>query len=75
MMGRVAGAQEAGRRYAGAASALSGGSPFLAGSLTAPLTGCLGTQTLLTMATGMGAFIGTAALLAGIRRLAARSSD
>jgi DHA1 family bicyclomycin/chloramphenicol resistance-like MFS transporter len=49
-------AQQQGRRYAGAASALSGGLPFLAGALTTPLTGLLGRQTVSAMAGGMGAF-------------------
>jgi MFS transporter, DHA1 family, multidrug resistance protein len=57
-------AQEQGRRSAGAASALGGGLPFLAGSLTLPLTGLLGTQTVLAMAGGMAAFFTVAAALA-----------
>lgn len=59
-------AQREGRRYAGTASALSGGLPFLAGALTTPLTGVLGAQTVLAMATGMGSFIVLAVLLAVI---------
>jgi len=49
-------AQREGRRYAGAASALSGGLPFLAGAATTPLTGLLRAQTVVAMAGGMGAF-------------------
>jgi DHA1 family bicyclomycin/chloramphenicol resistance-like MFS transporter len=61
-------AQRAGRRYAGTASALSGGLPFLAGSLMTPLTGLLGSQTVLTMAAGMGAFFLLAVVLAVVAR-------
>ena len=43
--------QAAGRRSAGTAAALGGGIPFLSGALTTPLTGLLGSQTVLTMAT------------------------
>ena len=43
-------AQQAGRRSAGTASALSGGLPFFVGALTTPTTGLLGSQTVLTMA-------------------------
>jgi len=57
-------AQREGRRYAGTASALSGGLPFLAGSLTTPLTGVLGTQTVLAMSIGMGAFFLLAVVVA-----------
>ena len=57
-------AQREGRRYAGAASALSGGLPFLAGALTTPLTGVLGAQTVLAMSIGMGAFFLLAVVLA-----------
>jgi MFS transporter, DHA1 family, multidrug resistance protein len=46
-------AQNAGRRLSGTASALGGGLPFLTGALTTPLTGALGSQTVLTMATCM----------------------
>jgi DHA1 family bicyclomycin/chloramphenicol resistance-like MFS transporter len=56
-------AQRQGRRYAGAASALSGGLPFLAGALTTPLTGVLGAQTVLVMSVSMGAFFLLAVLL------------
>ena len=61
-------AQREGRRYAGTASALSGGLPFLAGALTTPLTGVLGSQTVLAMAIGMGAFFLLAVLLATLTR-------
>ncbi|RIX28420.1 Bcr/CflA family efflux MFS transporter [Amnibacterium setariae] len=57
-------AQREGRRYAGTASALSGGLPFLAGALTTPLTGLLGAQTVLVMAIGMSAFFVLAIALA-----------
>jgi len=43
--------QAAGRRSAGTAAALGGGIPFFCGALTTPLTGLLGSQTVLTMAT------------------------
>lgn len=46
-------AQNAGRRFSGTASALGGGLPFLAGAATTPLTGALGSQTVLTMASCM----------------------
>ncbi|MBM2614877.1 Bcr/CflA family efflux MFS transporter [Actinoplanes sp. LDG1-06] len=46
-------AQNAGRRFSGTASALSGGLPFLSGALTTPLTGALGSQTVLTMSVCM----------------------
>jgi MFS transporter, DHA1 family, multidrug resistance protein len=42
--------QAAGRRSAGTAAALGGGIPFFCGALTTPLTGLLGSQTVLTMA-------------------------
>jgi DHA1 family bicyclomycin/chloramphenicol resistance-like MFS transporter len=61
-------AQREGRRYAGTASALSGGLPFLAGALTTPLTGVLGAQTVLAMAVGMGSFVLLAILLAVLTR-------
>jgi DHA1 family bicyclomycin/chloramphenicol resistance-like MFS transporter len=44
--------QAAGRRSAGTASALGGGVPFFVGALTTPLTGLLGSQTVMTMASG-----------------------
>jgi DHA1 family bicyclomycin/chloramphenicol resistance-like MFS transporter len=62
-------AQAAGRRYAGTASAMSGGLPFLIGSLTTPLTGLVGSQTVPTMAIPMFTFF---ALSAGLALLAAR---
>ncbi|MBB2947375.1 DHA1 family bicyclomycin/chloramphenicol resistance-like MFS transporter [Actinoplanes lutulentus] len=58
-------AQFAGRRAAGTASAFGGGLPFLAGALTTPLTGLLGSQTVLTMASCM-AFFFTCAAVASI---------
>lgn len=61
-------AQQAGRRYAGTASALSGGLPFLVGALTTPLTGALGGETVLTMATYMVVFFGLAAIWAVLLR-------
>jgi DHA1 family bicyclomycin/chloramphenicol resistance-like MFS transporter len=57
-------AQREGRRYAGTASALSGGLPFLTGSMTTPLTGLLGSQTVLVMAVSMGAFFALASVAA-----------
>ena len=53
--------QHAGRRYAGTASAFGGGLPFLAGALTTPLTGLLGSETVLTMAVLMAVFFALAA--------------
>ena len=44
--------QAAGRRSAGTAAALGGGVPFFVGALTTPLTGLLGSQTVMTMASG-----------------------
>ena len=60
--------QEAGRRYAGAAAALGGGLPFLAGALTTPLTGLLGVQTVPVMVGGMAFFFAAAAVLAVVTR-------
>jgi DHA1 family bicyclomycin/chloramphenicol resistance-like MFS transporter len=69
-------AQREGRRYAGAASALSGGLPFLAGALTTPLTGVLGAQTVLAMSIGMAAFFLLAVVLAVVaNRRSARSAS
>ncbi|WP_167583626.1 Bcr/CflA family efflux MFS transporter [Kineococcus rubinsiae] len=65
-------AQREGRRYAGAASALSGGLPFLAGALTTPLTGLLGAQTVVAMAAGMGTFFLLAVLAAAAAARAGR---
>jgi len=48
--GTTAIAQQAGRRYGGAASALQGGTVFVVGALATPLTGLTGHQTVLTMA-------------------------
>jgi MFS transporter, DHA1 family, multidrug resistance protein len=57
-------AQQAGRRFAGTASALSGGLPFLVGSLTTPLTGVLSSETVMTMALLMMVFFALAAAAA-----------
>jgi DHA1 family bicyclomycin/chloramphenicol resistance-like MFS transporter len=57
-------AQQAGRRSAGTASALSGGLPFFVGALTTPTTGLLGSQTVLTMAGCTAGFFTLAALAA-----------
>lgn len=57
-------AQNAGRRLSGTASALGGGLPFLTGSLTTPLTGAFGSQTVLTMACCMIVPFTLAAVLA-----------
>ncbi len=56
--------QRAGRRLAGTAAALGGGVPFLVGALTTPLTGLLGSQTVLTMASGTAFFYALAVLVA-----------
>ncbi|MEO5709154.1 MAG: multidrug effflux MFS transporter [Nocardioidaceae bacterium] len=48
--------QRAGRRLAGTAAALGGGVPFFVGALTTPLTGLLGSQTVLTMSAGTAFF-------------------
>ena len=56
--------QAAGRRSAGTAAALGGGVPFFVGALTTPLTGLLGSQTVLTMASGTFAFYVLALLAA-----------
>ena len=57
-------AQQAGRRSAGTASALSGGLPFFVGALTTPTTGLLGSQTVLTMAGCTAGFFAAAAVAA-----------
>lgn len=63
--------QQAGRRYGGTASALGGGLPFLAGSLTTPLTGFLRAESVLAMSAGMAIFFGCAAIAAiGLRQKA-----
>jgi MFS transporter, DHA1 family, multidrug resistance protein len=70
--------QAAGRRYAGTASALGGGIPFLVGSCTTPVTGLIGTESVRTMATAMFAFFAVAAITAvatSRRRPAARNHD
>lgn len=56
-------AQEAGRRYAGTASALRGGLVFLVGALATPLTGLIGDQTVAVMASGMTVFFVGAVVL------------
>ena len=56
--------QAAGRRLAGTAAALGGGVPFLVGSLTTPLTGLLGSQTVLTMSASTACFYALALLVA-----------
>lgn len=61
-------AQLAGRRSSGAASALTGGLPYLVGAATTPLTGYLGSETVLAMATGMAVCF----LLAALTSLALR---
>lgn len=48
--GTTAIAQEAGRRFGGAASALQGGLTFTVGALATPLTGLTGHQTVGVMA-------------------------
>jgi DHA1 family bicyclomycin/chloramphenicol resistance-like MFS transporter len=68
-------AQQAGRRYAGTASALGGGLPFLSGSLTTPMTGALGHQTVFTMATCMALFFALAATAATWLRSATPAID
>jgi MFS transporter, DHA1 family, multidrug resistance protein len=68
-------AQQAGRRFSGTASALSGGLPLLVGSMTTPLTGALGSQTVLTMATLMAVFFALAAISAVALRRAAPGPD
>ena len=68
-------AQQAGRRFSGTASALSGGLPLLVGSMTTPLTGALGSQTVLTMATLMIAFFALAAISAVMLRHATPGPD
>lgn len=55
-------AQQAGRRSAGAASALTGGLPYLVGAATTPLTGYLGSETVFVMAAGMAVFFALAAI-------------
>jgi DHA1 family bicyclomycin/chloramphenicol resistance-like MFS transporter len=56
--------QRAGRRLAGTAAALGGGVPFFVGALTTPLTGLLGSQTVLTMSAGTAFFYALAVLVA-----------
>lgn len=59
-------AQEAGRRSAGTASSLLGGSGFLVGAAVTPLTGLVGDESVLTMASLMvpGFVVATALALA-----------
>jgi DHA1 family bicyclomycin/chloramphenicol resistance-like MFS transporter len=49
--------QNAGRAYAGSASALQGGAQMLCGALVSPLTGLIGTSSLLGMALVMTGFM------------------
>ncbi|MET0236538.1 MAG: multidrug effflux MFS transporter [Kibdelosporangium sp.] len=49
--------QNAGRHYAGTASALQGGAQMLCGALVSPLTGLIGTSSLLGMAVVMAGFM------------------
>ena len=72
-------AQAAGRRARGTASALQGGSAFLAGACVTPLTGLLGYDSLLPMAALMVslmacAFVAGFISLASSRRVAALDS-
>lgn len=66
--------QDVGRRYAGAAAALGGGLPFLAGALATPLTGLLGVQTVPVMVGGMAFFFALAAVVTVSSTLSARRS-
>jgi DHA1 family bicyclomycin/chloramphenicol resistance-like MFS transporter len=68
-------AQQAGRRFAGTASALGGGLPFLCGSLTTPLTGALGHQTMMTMTSCMAVFFALAGITAVRSRNATAYTD
>lgn len=54
--------QNIGRRYGGTASALGGGLPFLTGALMTPLTGLMGQQTVMAMASAMAGFFVLAAV-------------
>lgn len=56
--------QNAGRRYAGTASALQGGAQMLCGALISPLTGLIGTSSLVGMATVMAGFMLASAVAA-----------
>jgi MFS transporter, DHA1 family, multidrug resistance protein len=62
--------QYAGRRAAGTASALGGGLPFLAGALTTPLTGFIGNESVLVMASCMIFFFAAAAIVGVVLRRA-----
>jgi DHA1 family bicyclomycin/chloramphenicol resistance-like MFS transporter len=57
--------QEAGRRFAGTASALGGGLIFLAGAVVMPVTGLIGDSTLVPMAALMAGFFVLSALVLG----------
>ena len=58
-----------GRRFAGTASALGGGIPFLVGAIMTPLTGVIGQQTVHAMASAMVVFFTLAAVAALVSRL------
>jgi len=64
-------AQQAGRAAPGTAASLSGGLAFLVGACTTPLTGLLGTQTVLALAALMAGISGAALVLSVV---AGRSS-
>jgi DHA1 family bicyclomycin/chloramphenicol resistance-like MFS transporter len=69
-------AQQAGRRSAGAASALTGGLPYIVGSATTPLTGWFGAETVLVMGVGMAVFFTLAAIASfALRRSIAPDAD
>jgi DHA1 family bicyclomycin/chloramphenicol resistance-like MFS transporter len=69
-------AQQAGRRSAGAASALTGGLPYLVGSATTPLTGYLGSESVFVMAGGMAVCFALAAVASfSLRRSIAPEAD
>jgi DHA1 family bicyclomycin/chloramphenicol resistance-like MFS transporter len=68
--------QNAGRRLPGTASALGGGLPFMTGACTTPLTGALGSQTVLMMVTGMAVPFTLAAVAAiSLRRWTVEPGD
>ncbi|MGJ6979571.1 hypothetical protein ACSDQ9_03440 [Aestuariimicrobium soli] len=61
-------AQLAGRRYGGTASAIGGGIHFLVGAAFTPLTGLLGTDSVLVMGVAMAVMFLTAGAVAIVRR-------
>ena len=71
--GTTAIAQQAGRRYGGAASALQGGTVFVVGALATPLTGLTGHQTVVTMAILMTVLFWLAVTVLQSTRRSARS--